>query len=109
MLSGITYLTAYSNREGRAAFDSLWDSLFKVTRDTTGRPLKIREFFPDDPTARLLAIILDSDLAQAQALGDYLVRYMFKYASSELRATLPSDPMELVKFILKFCLIHSQR
>jgi hypothetical protein len=108
-LAGITYLTAYSNHEDKSAFDSLWNSLFKVTEKNMGRPLRIREFCPDDPTSRLLAIILDGDLAQALALGDYLVQYISKYASDELRQTLPSDPMELAKLILKFCLIHSQR
>ncbi|KAJ2913164.1 hypothetical protein MD484_g7252, partial [Candolleomyces efflorescens] len=105
----IIYMTAYSNHEDRAAFDSLWSSLFKVTEKNTGRPLRIQEFFPDDPTSRLLAIILDGDLAQALALGDYLVQYLSKYVSDERRKTLPSDPMELAKLILKFCLLHSQR
>jgi hypothetical protein len=61
----------------------------------------------DVPTVGRLCISFT--LGTRRALGDYLVHYMFNYASSELRATLPSDPMELVKFILKFCLIHSQR
>jgi hypothetical protein len=108
--TGITFLVGYSNRENREAFNILWQQLFKVVKAVTGRSLLLREFFPDDPTARLFAILVDGDVAQAQGLGDALMTYVSaRTASDGIRSSLPTDPMQLALLVLKFCFVHFRR
>lgn len=109
-MTGINYFTVYCDRNTREAFRDLFSEMFRIIIEITGKPLKLKAFWPDDGDARCCAILLDAEDAQIKGLGDSLSTYVANYApSSEAVATLVKSPTDLVLRVLKLCVLHFER
>ena len=72
-------------------------------KSITGSSLKFKALSPTD--GNLLAIILDSEAAQALGLGDFLL----KFNNSAQSGIETNDPSIIVLHVLKLCSVHYER
>ncbi|KAJ7331481.1 hypothetical protein DFH08DRAFT_814787 [Mycena albidolilacea] len=68
----LTFASLYCDKKDRTAFTQLFRELFDTIHLVTGEQLKIRPFYPD---ANCWVVIMDGEVPQAQAFGDFLSDY----------------------------------
>nr|GAT54288.1 predicted protein [Mycena chlorophos] len=98
----IIFATLYCDRKSRPSFEALFTEFFDVVYLVTGQRLAMRPFYPD---ANCRVLVMDGEVAQAQGLGDFLV----KYNQPAISGIHDIDPLALVPYCLKTCTIHFQR
>lgn len=81
----------------------MWQGLFQVVADVTGKHIALKPFSPNH--AGIRAILLDGCKPQADALGDFLVQYN----NPDLSGVCEKDPRKIVEYILKLCSVHFDR
>ncbi|KAF7310153.1 hypothetical protein MIND_00388700 [Mycena indigotica] len=98
----ICFATLYCDRKTRPSYERLFTEFFDTINRVTGQQFRLRPFFPD---ANCRAVIMDGEVAQAQGLGDFLMRYNMPSISKieEL------EPLTLIQYCLKTCTTHFQR
>lgn len=103
-------MTAYCDRATNETFEILCGQFFQTVERVTGCGfLKLHALLPDDPHARLRAIIVDGEIAQVNGLARTLVKYVAAHVPSESGVVVPKEPIEIVMLVLKFCHIHFDR
>ncbi|KAF6745682.1 hypothetical protein DFP72DRAFT_973986 [Ephemerocybe angulata] len=106
----ITYGTGYCNHATDETFRILWAQFFHMVETVTKRGfLKLHAFFPEDPDARLHAILLDAEIAQVNGLKMALSHYVATRVPASSTVDLPDEDIELVMLTVKFCYIHFVR
>nr|GAT48672.1 predicted protein [Mycena chlorophos] len=98
----ILFATLYCDRKSRPSFEGLFTEFFDIVYQVTGQRLAMRPFYPD---ANCRVMVMDGEVAQAQGLGDFLV----KYNQPAISGINEIDPLALVPYCLKTCTIHFQR
>ena len=76
---------------------------FSAVAQVTGQPLRFNVF---DETAKLHSLVFDAEAAQMQGCGDALVAMKVNAGVSGITTT---DPLELVLYVAKTCVIHFRR
>ncbi|KAJ7321687.1 hypothetical protein DFH08DRAFT_818550 [Mycena albidolilacea] len=69
---GLTFASLYCDKKDRTTFTQLLRELFDTIHLVTGEQLKIYLFYPD---ANCRVVIMDGEVPQAQAFGDFLSDY----------------------------------
>jgi hypothetical protein len=100
----VTVARIYCNSSTREAFGYAFEALFNSVEKATGRKIKFKVF---DASGNVLAIILDSEAAQVQGLGDALVRLQIN--DPTISKISETNPEVLVQFLIKLCTIHWDR
>ena len=98
---GVTVAQVYCNSATCEAFSYVFEALFTSIEKATGCKVKFKVF---DPSGNVLAIILDMEAAQAQGLGDALIRLQFNNPNKT--GIFETDPQVLVQFLIKLCTQH---
>lgn len=101
-LPGITFATLYCDRNTREAFYQLFTEFSDTIQQVTGSKLKFRAF---NPEGLLRCVILDAEAAQAQGLGDWLVKHNDPVVSK----IVTQDPLVIILHVLKTCVFHFNR
>lgn len=107
LLLGVTLARFYCDCNTRSAFSRLFSELFRVIQEVTGSNLKFYALYPGDTTAKLRALIMDGEAAQAQGLSDELVLYAAKIP--EFDPSIPRNDLDLLMMVLKTCSIHFEQ
>ncbi|KAJ7302804.1 hypothetical protein DFH08DRAFT_759287 [Mycena albidolilacea] len=68
----LTFASLYCDKKDRTAFTQLFKELFDTIHLVTGEQLKIHPFYPD---GNCRVVIMDGEVPQAQAFGDFLSEY----------------------------------
>ncbi len=100
---GITIARVYCTRETEAAFDRQWTLFIETVEKVTGIPFKFKAFSGDG--TGLVAINVDGCKEQIDALGTVLIRRN----NPAVSGVNVSDPQEIVKYMVKLCLVHFDR
>ncbi|CAK5265840.1 unnamed protein product [Mycena citricolor] len=89
----------FCDTKSTQAYEQIWSKFFDVIQRLTGRLFKLAPFYPD---AKCRVILLDGEVAQAQALGTFLV----KYNNPNISSIRSRDPLEMLSYTLKTCSVH---
>ncbi|KAH6887795.1 hypothetical protein BKA70DRAFT_70344 [Coprinopsis sp. MPI-PUGE-AT-0042] len=103
----VTFATLYCDRATTEAFETLFTECFRCVERITGQALKFSVFFPDSDDAKLLAILVDAEIAQVLGLGQSLLVYLAKYVPADEKPEgLPGTAIGLALLVLKLCYVH---
>ncbi|KAH6869745.1 hypothetical protein BKA70DRAFT_1578636 [Coprinopsis sp. MPI-PUGE-AT-0042] len=103
----VTFATLYCDRATTEAFETLFTEFFRCVHRVTGKPLKFAVFFPDEADAKLLAILVDAEIAQVLGLGQSLLVYLAVNVPAEEKPEgLPTTAVGLALLVLKLCYVH---
>jgi hypothetical protein len=98
-LPGLTFASLFCDAKTTEAFTQLFTELFNTIAQVTGKLLKLAPFFPD---AKCCIVMLDGEVPQALALGNFPVGYN----DSEVSGINSWYPIQLLGYCLKTCSIH---
>ena len=101
--SGLTVARIYGQYETRTAYHRMWKLLWDTVGKATGRPVKFKPFSKDGEGIR--AILVDGNKEQVEACGDDLLTRN----DSTLSGVSTTDVHEIVKYIIKLCMVHFDR
>jgi hypothetical protein len=100
---GATVASLYCNKATREAFHLLVTEFFSAVAQVTGQQLRFNVF---DETAKLHSLVFDAEAAQMQGCGDALVAMK---VNAGINGITTADPLELVLYVAKTCVIHFRR
>jgi hypothetical protein len=92
----------YCDKKNRTAFSQLFKELFYTIHLVTGEQLKMRPFYLD---GNCRVVIIDEDVPQAQAFGDFLS----EYNKPEISHIYTRKWEKLLQYSLKTCNPHFLR
>lgn len=103
LLLGMTVARIYGQLETRDAYRRMWALLWDTVETATGQTVKFKPFSGDSSGIR--AILVDGNKEQIEACGDDLV----KRNNPDISGLNISDPQEIVKYLIKLCMVHFDR
>lgn len=100
---GITVAHIYGQLETREAYHHMWSLLWDTVGHATKELVKFKPFSGNG--AGICAILVDGNKEQVDTCGDDLV----KRNDLTISGLNISDPQEIVKYIVKLCMVHFDR
>jgi hypothetical protein len=102
--TGVVIGRVWSNRATRDAFFRVWSGIFDAIHTITGFTMNFKVF---SKNCSLLGAIGDSEGAQAQGLGDFIILRRLNTPTVNGSSTVDVDG--ILKVIWKTCLVHFKR